>query len=38
MRVDHVVYAAERDGLQATAARLADQIGVAAVDGGVHPR
>ncbi|MGL5864859.1 MAG: VOC family protein [Dermatophilaceae bacterium] len=38
MRVDHVVYAAERDGLRATAARLAEQIGVAAVDGGVHPR
>src|SRR5215203_2717740 len=38
MRVDHVVYAAERDGLKATAQRLAEQIGVAPVDGGVHPR
>ncbi|MGL4744213.1 MAG: VOC family protein [Dermatophilaceae bacterium] len=38
MRVDHVVYAAERDGIQATAARLADLIGVPAIDGGVHPR
>jgi hypothetical protein len=38
MRVDHVVYAAERDGLKATAQRLADRIGVTPVDGGVHPR
>jgi hypothetical protein len=38
MRVDHVVYAAERDGLKATAQRLAEQIGVTPVDGGVHPR
>ena len=38
MRVDHVVYAAERDGLKATAQRLAKQIGVTPVDGGVHPR
>ncbi|MFC7490333.1 MULTISPECIES: VOC family protein [unclassified Knoellia] len=38
MRVDHVVYAAENDGARATAARLAEQLGVAAVDGGVHPR
>ena len=38
MRVDHVVYAAEHDGLQATARRLAEQIGVEPVDGGVHPR
>ena len=38
MRVDHVVYAAERDGLKATAQRLAEQIGVAPVDGGIHPR
>lgn len=38
MRVDHVVYAAENDGARATAERLAEQLGVAAVDGGVHPR
>jgi hypothetical protein len=38
MRVDHVVYAAERDGLIATAKRLAEQIGVTPVDGGIHPR
>ena len=38
MRVDHVVYAAERDGLKATARRLAERIGVEPVDGGVHPR
>ena len=38
MRVDHVVYAAERDGLKATAQRLAEQIGVTPIDGGVHPR
>jgi hypothetical protein len=38
MRVDHVVYAAEHDGLRATAQRLAEQIGVEPVDGGVHPR
>lgn len=38
MRVDHVVYAAENDGARATAGRLAKQLGVAAVDGGVHPR
>jgi hypothetical protein len=38
MRVDHVVYAAEHDGLQATAERLAKLIGVRPVDGGVHPR
>jgi hypothetical protein len=38
MRVDHVSYAAERDGLKATAERLAEQIGVTPVDGGIHPR
>ncbi len=38
MRVDHVSYAAEHDGLQATADRLAKLIGVDPVDGGVHPR
>lgn len=38
MRVDHVSYAAEHDGLHATAERLAKLIGVDPVDGGVHPR
>ena len=38
MRVDHVSYAAESDGLKATAQRLSEQIGVKPVDGGVHPR
>jgi hypothetical protein len=38
MRVDHVSYAAEHDGLQATGERLAKLIGVDPVDGGVHPR
>jgi len=38
MRLDHVSYAAEHDGLSATAERLAKLIGVDAVDGGVHPR
>ena len=38
MRVDHVSYAAEHDGLKATAERLAKQIGVEPVDGGIHPR
>lgn len=37
MRVDHVSYAAEKDGLRATADRLATQLGVRAVNGGVHP-
>jgi hypothetical protein len=38
MRVDHVSYAAEKDGLRATAQRLGDQLGVTCVDGGIHPR
>lgn len=37
MRVDHVSYAAEKDGVRATAERLAEQLGVRAVNGGVHP-
>jgi hypothetical protein len=37
MRLDHVVYAAEPDGLDATAARLADALGADFFDGGVHP-
>jgi Glyoxalase-like domain len=38
MRVDHVSYAAESDGLKATARRLAKRLGVTPVDGGIHPR
>ena len=38
MRVDHVSYAAEADGLKATANRLAMKLGVKAADGGIHPR
>jgi len=38
MRVDHVSYAAEVDGLKATAKRLAKSLGVTPVDGGIHPR
>jgi len=38
MRVDHVSYAAEPDGLTATAERLAKKLGVTPVNGGVHPR
>lgn len=38
MRVDHVSYAAEHDGVRATAERIGKLIGVAPVDGGVHPR
>lgn len=38
MRIDHVVYAAEQDGLVATAKRLGDRLGIDVVDGGLHPR
>ena len=38
MRVDHVSYAAEVDGLKATAKRLGEKIGVKPIDGGIHPR
>lgn len=38
MRLDHVSYAATPDGLDATAASLAEKLGVELVDGGVHPR
>lgn len=37
MRLDHVSYAAEQDGVRATADRLAQALGVRAVNGGVHP-
>ncbi|TDD70246.1 VOC family protein [Jiangella aurantiaca] len=38
MRLDHVSYAAGPDGLDATAERLAAELGVELVDGGIHPR
>jgi hypothetical protein len=38
MRLDHVSYAAESDGLRATATRLGKALGIACVDGGLHPR
>jgi hypothetical protein len=38
MRVDHVSYAAESDGLKATAERLAQELGVSQAEGGIHPR
>lgn len=38
MRLDHVVYAAEHDGLEETAERLGKSLDVQLVDGGVHPR
>jgi Glyoxalase-like domain len=38
MHVDHVSYAAESDGVRATAARLGSTLGVEPLYGGVHPR
>ncbi|YAL83490.1 VOC family protein [Dermacoccaceae bacterium W4C1] len=38
MRIDHVVYAAESDGLIPTAKRLGETIGLDVLDGGIHPR
>jgi len=38
MRLDHVSYAAESDGLVATAKRLGTALGITPVDGGLHPR
>ncbi|WP_026553328.1 VOC family protein [Arthrobacter sp. H20] len=38
MRLDHVSYACEPDGLVATAGRISDALGVDPVKGGVHPR
>ncbi|MDQ4490414.1 VOC family protein [Sinomonas sp. ASV486] len=38
MRMDHVSYACEADGLLATTERIAQALGVEAVKGGVHPR
>jgi hypothetical protein len=38
MRLDHVVYAAAPDGLDATAARLGQMLGIELSSGGVHPQ
>lgn len=38
MRMDHVSYACDPDGLAATSERIATALGVKAVRGGVHPR
>ncbi|MHA7239248.1 VOC family protein [Arthrobacter sp. TMS1-12-1] len=38
MRLDHVSYACESDGLAATADRISARLGVEPVKGGVHPR
>ncbi|SDU35773.1 VOC family protein [Jiangella alkaliphila] len=38
MRLDHLSYAAGPDGLDSTAERLAGELGVELVDGGIHPR
>ncbi len=38
MRLDHLVYAAEHDGLDATADRLGKLLGIELAPGGVHPQ
>lgn len=38
MRLDHVSYACGPDGLAATAARVAETLGIESVKGGIHPR
>lgn len=38
MHLDHVSFASEHDGLQATAARISEKLGIEPYDGGVHPR
>lgn len=38
MRLDHLSYAAEPDGLVNTAGRLGDLLGEKFTDGGIHPR
>lgn len=38
MRLDHISYAAGPDGLDKTAKRLGDLLGVPFRDGGIHPR
>lgn len=38
MRIDHVSYASEPDGMAATAQRLGHRLGIDPREGGVHPR
>ena len=38
MRLDHLSYAADPDGLDKTTERLSAELGLEFVDGGVHPR
>lgn len=38
MRLDHLSYAVNPDGLEETANRLANTLGVEPIDGGYHPR
>ncbi|MGX6451403.1 VOC family protein [Brevibacterium paucivorans] len=38
MHLDHLSFAAQSDGYQATAERLAEKLGLSFYDGGVHPR
>ncbi|NLS08933.1 VOC family protein [Nesterenkonia sp. MY13] len=38
MRLDHVSFAVGPDGMDATVARITDQLGVDRVKGGIHPR
>ncbi|WP_309130587.1 VOC family protein [Brevibacterium sp.] len=38
MKLDHVSFASEPDGYEATARRISDRLGVDPYDGGVHPR
>ena len=38
MKLDHVSFAAQPDGLEATTERIADRLGIEPVKGGVHPR
>ncbi|MDN5700116.1 MAG: VOC family protein, partial [Kocuria sp.] len=38
MKLDHVSFAAQSDGLEATTERIADQLGIEPVKGGIHPR
>lgn len=38
MKLDHVSFAAQSDGLAATTERIADRLGIEPVKGGIHPR
>lgn len=38
MNLDHVSFAAQPDGLEATTERIANRLGIEPVKGGVHPR